>query len=42
MRYVIVAAACAFFLAWDLLYNHSEYIARGVRLLYQAAHWVGL
>jgi hypothetical protein len=42
MRYVIVAAACAFFLAWDLLYNHSEYIARGARVLIHAVHWIGL
>jgi hypothetical protein len=42
VRYVIVAAAVAFFLAWDILYNQSEYIARGVRVLYQAVHWIGI
>jgi len=42
LRYTIAAAIVAFFLAWDILYNQSEYIARGVSLLYKAAHWVGL
>ena len=42
MRYVIACAAFAFFAAWDLLYNDSEYIARGVRVLYQAVHWIGI
>jgi hypothetical protein len=42
VRYVIAAAVFAFFVAWDMLYNHSEYIARGVRVLYQAVHWIGV
>ena len=42
MRYVIVAAACGFFLAWDIVFNHSEYIERGVSLIHQAARWAGV
>ena len=42
VRYVIVIAAFAFFLIWDLLYNESEYLARGVGVLYHAAHWLGV
>ena len=42
VRYVIAAALFAFFLGWDLLYNHGEYIARGVRVLLQAVHWIGV
>src|SRR5690606_24824197 len=30
MRYVIVIAAFAFFLAWDLVYNQSVYINAGM------------
>ena len=33
MRYVIVIAAVAFFLAWDLVYNQSVYINAGMRTL---------
>jgi hypothetical protein len=42
VRYVIAAAVFAFFVGWDMLYNHSENIARGVRVLYQAVHWIGV
>ena len=42
MRYVIIAAACGFFLAWDIVFNHSEYIERGVSLIHQASRWAGL
>ena len=42
MRYVIVITACAFFLAWDLIYNRSEYIEQGVRMLNQAFRMIGL
>ena len=33
MRYVIVITACAFVLAWDLIYNRGDYIEQGVRML---------
>jgi hypothetical protein len=42
MRYVVVAAACAFFLAWDLIYNHGGYISQGVRMLTHAFRSIGL
>jgi hypothetical protein len=33
MRYVIVFAAVAFFLAWDIVYNHGQYIDHGFRVM---------
>lgn len=33
MRYVIVFAAIAFFLAWDIVYNHGQYIDHGFRAM---------
>jgi hypothetical protein len=42
VRYVIAIAAFAFFLIWDLLYNDSEFLAHGVRILYHAVHWIGV
>ncbi|WP_258593311.1 hypothetical protein [Mesorhizobium sp. AR07] len=31
MRYVIVISAVAFFLIWDGLYNHGQYLDTAVR-----------
>ena len=42
VRYVIIAVTCALFLAWDLIYNHSQYIAQGVRMLNHAFRAIGL
>jgi hypothetical protein len=42
VRYVIAAAACAFFLAWDLIYNQGEYIIQGVRTLNHIFRAIGL
>lgn len=33
MRYVIVFAAIAFFLAWDIVYNQGQYIDQGFRAM---------
>lgn len=40
MRYVIIIAAIAFFLAWDLIYNQARYIDDGVRLIGQMVRFV--
>lgn len=42
MRYVIVIAAIAFFLAWDGIYNHGLYLDQFVRFLSMMMHKVGL
>jgi len=42
MRYVIVITACAFVLAWDLIYNRGDYIEQGVRMLNHLFRTVGL
>lgn len=40
MRYVIVIAAFAFFLAWDLIYDQGRYIDMGVRTITHAVRVV--
>jgi len=40
MRYVIIIAAIAFFLAWDLIYNQARYIDDGVMLIGQMVRFV--
>ena len=42
VRYVIVITAMAFFVIWDGLYNHSEYLERFVSMLNHAVRWAGL
>jgi hypothetical protein len=42
VRYVIVITAVAFFVIWDGLYNHSEYLERFVSMLNHAVRWAGL
>ena len=40
MRYVVVIAAIAFFLAWDMVYNHGQYIDYGVKAMSNAVKQV--
>ncbi len=40
MRYVIVFAAIAFFLAWDMVYNQGQYIDHGIKAVTQAVRAV--
>ena len=42
MRYTIVIAALMFFLLWDGLYNHGQYLDHFIRLLRQGLATVGL
>jgi hypothetical protein len=40
MRYVIIIAAIAFFLAWDMVYNQGQYTDQGVRIVTHAVRYV--
>jgi len=40
MRYVIVIVAIAFFLIWDGLYHHGEYLDAAVREMSRIVRYV--
>jgi hypothetical protein len=40
MRYVIVISAVTFFLIWDAIYNHGQYLDRTVREVTRAVQYV--
>ena len=40
MRYVILFAAIGFFLAWDIVYNHGQYIDHGFRAMANMVRYV--
>jgi hypothetical protein len=42
MRYVIVIVSLAFFIIWDGLYNHSEYLGQFLRVVQHGFHMIGL
>ena len=40
MRYVIVIAAIAFFMAWDMVYNQGQYTDQAVSIVTHAVRFV--